>query len=362
VADSGLVTFLDQGVKFKANRTDTTAIQLLSAATVAASFTLRLPIALPTSTQALTVSATGQMAYSALSTGSVTSVDVVTPSDFTPTGGPITTAGTITLSRNSQAQNRFLASPTSAAGVPVYRSIDPLDLPTLNAIRIPTAAVNFNGQVLSAIGTPVAATDAANKSYVDTAIVGSTKYKGTANASLATPALATGTSVFATGDMYRVITGGSAFGFVANLGDFAIYNGTAWDKIDNTDPGVTGTANRITVTPTGDTSYAIDIASNYVASIANGGTGATTAPAARTALGTSGIERQSFTNANLVAGILTASHGLGVQFLAAATVYDGANKRIFTLDDITCSAVGTVVLDLSSFGAIVGTWNLVLVG
>lgn len=90
-------------------------------------------------------------------------------------------------------------------------------------------------------------------------------WKGTVDASLeANLPVAAGA-----GEVYKVTVAGTFESAVGgpgqvNVGDLIVYNGTAWDKIDNTDPSVAGTTNRITVVPTGDTSYTVDISSSYV--------------------------------------------------------------------------------------------------
>ena len=68
--------------------------------------------------------------------GTVTSVDMTVPSGFSVTGRPITTSGTLAVSLDSQAKNKVLASPTSAAGVPSFRALDASDIPNLDASKI----------------------------------------------------------------------------------------------------------------------------------------------------------------------------------------------------------------------------------
>jgi hypothetical protein len=51
---------------------------------------------------------------------------------LTGTGSPITVAGSLGLTANSQAANLFLASPNGAAGTPTFRAILAADVPTLN--------------------------------------------------------------------------------------------------------------------------------------------------------------------------------------------------------------------------------------
>lgn len=72
-------------------------------------------------------------------TGTVTSVGLSLPADFTVTGSPVTTAGTLTATRASQTANLFLASPNGASGVPSYRAIVAADVPTLNQNTTGTA-------------------------------------------------------------------------------------------------------------------------------------------------------------------------------------------------------------------------------
>lgn len=64
----------------------------------------------------------------------------------------------------------------------------------------------------------------------------------------------------------------------------------------------------------------------------------------------------NFTNANLVAGILTVTHGLNSQY-SVVTVYDNTDKQVIP-DDVTATSSTTSTIDLNSFGAIVGTWKV----
>lgn len=64
--------------------------------------------------------------------GTVTSVGLALPSEFTVTGSPVTSSGTLTGAWASQAANYFLASPDGAPGTPAFRAIVPADIPTLN--------------------------------------------------------------------------------------------------------------------------------------------------------------------------------------------------------------------------------------
>lgn len=68
--------------------------------------------------------------------------------------------------------------------------------------------------------------------------------------------------------------------------------------------------------------------------------------------------RTSFTNANLSAGVLTVTHSLG-QSVVNVMVFDNTNKNIRP-DDITLVDSNSLTVDLSSFGTLSGTWNVVV--
>jgi hypothetical protein len=133
-------------------------------------------------------------------------------------------------------------------------------------------------------------------------MAGFVNYKGTWNASTNTPTLVS--SVGTKGDYYVVSTTGST-----NLngittwtqGDWAIFNSTTWEKVDNTDlvssvAGRTGAVTLTTADVSGLGTIATQAASNVSItggsitgitdlSVADGGTGASNASGARTNLG-----------------------------------------------------------------------------
>ena len=135
-----------------------------------------------------------------------------------------------------------------------------------------------------------------------TALSGFVNYKGTWNASTNTPTLVS--SVGTKGDYYVVsVTGSTNLNGITTWtqGDWAIFNGTAWEKVDNTDlvTSVAGRTGAITLT-TADVSGLGTIATqaaNNVSitggsitgitdlALADGGTAASNASDARTNLG-----------------------------------------------------------------------------
>ena len=135
-----------------------------------------------------------------------------------------------------------------------------------------------------------------------TALSGFVNYKGTWNASTNTPTLVS--SVGTKGDYYVVsVTGSTNLNGITTWtqGDWAIFNGTAWEKVDNTDlvtsvAGRTGAVTLTTADISGLGTIATQAASNVSITggsitgitdlaVADGGTGASTAGDARTNLG-----------------------------------------------------------------------------
>jgi hypothetical protein len=135
-----------------------------------------------------------------------------------------------------------------------------------------------------------------------TALSGFVNYEGTWNASTNTPTLVS--SVGTKGDYYVIsVTGSTNLNGITTWtqGDWAIFNGTAWEKVDNTDL-VTSVAGRtgaiiLTTADIGGLGTIATQAANNVSitggsitgitdlAVADGGTGASTAGDARTNLG-----------------------------------------------------------------------------
>ncbi len=117
-------------------------------------------------------------------------------------------------------------------------------------------------------------------SQIPASIQGSLNYQGTWNASTNTPTLASG--VGTKGYYYAVSVAGSTNldGITSwNVGDMAVYSGTAWQKIDNTDAvtsvnGYTGTV----VLAVGDISGAANAPTNTNITSMTGVTGSISSP------------------------------------------------------------------------------------
>jgi len=402
MASHGASTFHD-GIGLKRNYQSTNLLKMDIAGEPSSDWGMAWPHNPPPVQSTWAIATDGTITYQPLAGGgSVTSVALALPSAvFNITGSPITGSGTLTGAFANQSQNYVFAAPDGSTGTPGFRALLANDIPSLLASKIsnfdtqvrssrldqmtaPTASVSLNSQKITGLAEPTQAQDAATKNYVDTAVVGARAYKGTADASAATVAAATGTAVYNNGDMYRVsVAGTTAFGYQLNVGDFVVYNGTGWDKIDNTDPSVAGTTNRITVTPTGDTSYAVNIASNYVGqatittlgtistgtwqgtaiAVANGGTGAATAAAARTNLSAAGVSGGTFTSSDLISGQYPVPHNLGNQY-PYVVIYSNLGEEIIP-DKKQATSSNVCTVDLTTFNtptAISGTWRWTAIG
>ena len=93
--------------------------------------------------------------------GSVTSVGLSLPAEFTVTDSPVTSSGTLTAAWASQTAKYFFAAPNAANGTPSFRAIVASDIPALSYV----SSVTGTAPVVSSGGlTPVISMVAANTS------------------------------------------------------------------------------------------------------------------------------------------------------------------------------------------------------
>jgi uncharacterized protein (TIGR02145 family) len=126
------------------------------------------------------------------SVGTVTSVGLSLPDIFSLSGSPVTGSGAITATLVFQSPNQVFASANGMFGRPAFRSLVATDIPALDWSKITTGkpttlagygitdAVNTSGNQTIAgnktfigtttVPTPVNATDATTKAYVDNAL------------------------------------------------------------------------------------------------------------------------------------------------------------------------------------------------
>jgi hypothetical protein len=91
--------------------------------------------------------------------GTVTSVGLTLPAEFTVSGSPVTVSGTLSASWASQTTNKVFAAPNGSTGAPTFRALALADLPTTTAgsVLISGAAAAWsNHPPLTAITSPAA--------------------------------------------------------------------------------------------------------------------------------------------------------------------------------------------------------------
>lgn len=86
--------------------------------------------------QVLTSDGSGNMEWTNAGIGTVTSVDLSMPSEFSVSGGPITSNGTLAVSKANQSANLVYSGPSSGgAAQPTFRSLIRNDLPAGTSAR-----------------------------------------------------------------------------------------------------------------------------------------------------------------------------------------------------------------------------------
>lgn len=197
------------------------------------------------------------------------------------------------------------------------------------------------------------------------------EYQGTWNASTNTPTLANGTG--SAGDVYRVSVAGTALSLTFEVGDYAIYNGSTWEKSDTTDAvaSVAGRTGNVTLTSTDvglanvdntsdATKNAAAVALTNKTSITSTGVVTGTQLVSTVATGTAPFTVASTTNvANLNASYLQGYVGNTGAVASTFALRDAnanlaADNFINTVDS-TVTAAGTTTLTAASAGVQVFT-------
>ena len=312
---------------------------------------------------------------------------------------------------DTKTANTVLVGPASgSAAAPTFRALVAADLLKLNEFTAPDGAVSLNSQKITALATPVADTDAATKAYVDSTAEGldvkdSVKIATTANITLSGTQTIDGVAISAdervlvkdqstatqngiylckSGSWERaddMAAGGDAAGAFTFVEQGSTLADTGWVCSTNKGSAVVGTNNlaftqfsSAGVTSAGDgldrtgnvysvdlksngglviesTEIAVDLAASSITgtlAVGDGGTGATSASAARTSLGlVIGTNVQAY-DADLDA--LSSCQSGGATALAALTsteigILDGATVTTAELNliDGDTSATSTTL-------------------
>jgi hypothetical protein len=114
-----------------------------------------------TAGQVLTSAGAGVPTWTTPTTGTVTSVGLAMPVQFTVTNSPVTSSGTLTAAFTTQSANVLFAGPTSGAGaVPTFRALTTADIPalpygsgTVTSVSV-VSANGLAGTVATATTTP----------------------------------------------------------------------------------------------------------------------------------------------------------------------------------------------------------------
>lgn len=100
-----------------------------------ANWTFKFPVDAGTSTYVLVTDGAGNTSWASNAAGgTVTSVALAAPAEFSVSGSPVTTSGTLTFSKATQSANRVWAGPTTGGALaPTFRALVGADLPNPSA-------------------------------------------------------------------------------------------------------------------------------------------------------------------------------------------------------------------------------------
>jgi len=360
---------------------------------------LRLPNSNGTANAILATDGAGNLRWSSSGSGSVTSVDLAasTLTDlFTVSGSPITTSGTIALTKANQASNQVYAGPASGAATqPSFRSLVLADLPAISASDIglgnvpnvdatnpanivqtssfrfvtDTEKSTWNGKQ-NALGftpenaanrgtangyAPLNASGKIENSYLNTTVM---NYHGTWNAATNTPALADGMVGADPGDVYIVSVAGTqnlgSGSLTFAVGDWIIYDqSNVWQKVIN--------SNAVTSVNGAQGAVTVNAINQLTGDVTAGPASGSQSQVATIAAGAITNAKVSASAAIAVSKLATGTNGQVLQVVAGVPTWGAAPTSVasFKTDWVTADGTTKIIThNLASNDVMVQVYNL----
>lgn len=335
MARYGLAEFIKIGVRFFKTDSSAFSVGFVPPSVEPSSDVLfELPNAYPGSSQALIVSPAGVVTYGASGGGGIAGVTLNAPSAVFDIAGNGT--DTLTLTFDSQTQNKIFASPNGSSGTPVFRAI-------------------AWGDVSGLVGTSGASFAVGNDSRFHSQ---NTDVSTTANAFLLD---STGTGL-----RLKVLGDGSLE--LRNAADTAtanlVVNGLITkstvdvqsETVNIADNVIVLNSNVVSGTPTENAGLLISRGSSVSASfIWDESNDRFVGGLAGSEIAIARYKELTFVTGDLVAGVLTVAHGLARQY-PPVSIIKADGKRLGNPDNVTYTDSNTLAVDLSSFTGFSGTW------
>jgi hypothetical protein len=332
------------GLRFFANLSSAFSLTLKLNSAPTANIVWTLPSSLPVSTQAIVIDPTGAIAFQPISGGGGT----VTNFTASPIFSVTTPTTTPALSLASQAAGLILASPTGAAGVPAFRAIAYSDIAAIVGSTSGTLAVG-NDSRFHAQNTDVSTTSV---SFQLNSASSGVRIKDASGALQIRNSADTANA--------DLVANNITVNNLTVSGTTTTVNAETVTIADNI---LLLNSNVVSGTPTEDGGIQISRGASTLASLIWDETGDFwKAGLAASELRVSRTAVVAFTNANITGGQVSIAHGLGNQYPSGVSIYDGNNKLWGSIDDITGTDANTITLDLTSLGAITGTWRCSVTG
>jgi hypothetical protein len=230
---------------------------------------------------AITINSTDQFVGTVTSVSGTGTVSGITLTGTVTSSGSLTLGGTLSVTPSnfaSQTANTFLAAPNGASGTPTFRAIVAADVPTLNQNTTGTAA-NVTGTVAIANGGTGATTTGAARTALGATTLGGNIFVIPNPSAVTFPRFNADNTVSAldAASFLTAIGAGSGSGTVNSVSGTGTVNGIT----------LTGTVTSSGSLTLGGTLSNVSLTTQVTGTlpVANGGTGATTAGAALSALG-----------------------------------------------------------------------------